>query len=107
VQMHQNGLGRALAVPVLMPMMSICARMRAMCATAVLMLVEAEAGVGLWLSAFWGSWCILRQTREMSHVDGTGGWARLCIYLKVLQAGCRSNFSLVLQRMEGPSGENR
>jgi hypothetical protein len=72
VQMHQNGLGRVLVVPVLMSMMSIHARKRVTCATAVPMLVAVEVGVGLGPSAFWGSWCILGQTHETSHVDGVG-----------------------------------
>lgn len=106
VQMHQNGLGCALVVPVLMSMMSIHARKRVTCvtATAALMLVEAEVGVGLGPSAFWGSWCILGQTRETSHVDGTGARARLCIYLKESQADCRWWFSPALLTTEVPSG---
>lgn len=107
VQMHQNGLGCAPVVPVLMSMMSIHARKRVTCATvtAALMLVEAEVGVGLGPSAFWGSWCILGQTHETSHVDGTGARARLCIYLKESQADCRSRSSPgLMMMMEVPNG---
>jgi hypothetical protein len=76
VQMHQNGLGRALVVPVLMSMMSIHARKRVMCATVALMLVEAEVGVGLEPCAFWGSWCTLGQTRKTSHAGVVDEQAR-------------------------------
>ena len=111
VQMHQNGLGCALVVPVLMSMMSIHARKRVTCATATataaLMLVEAEVGVGLGPSAFLGSWCILGQTHETSHVDGIGARARLCIYLKESQADGRLQFSPALLMMEVPNGGSK
>jgi hypothetical protein len=109
VQMHQNGLGCALVVSVLMSMMSIRARKRVTCAIVALRLVVAVVGVGLWPCAFWGSWCILGQTHETSHVDGNDGRARLCIYLnlKVSLAGCHSNFSPDSRTTEEPSGGSR
>jgi hypothetical protein len=107
VQMHQNGLGCALVVLVLMSMMTIRARRRVTCAIAALMLVEAEVDVGLEPCAFWGSWCTLGQTHETSHVDGTDGRARLCIYLKASLVGCRSNSSPDLRTTAVPSGGSR
>jgi hypothetical protein len=74
---------------------------------AALMLAEVEAGVGLWPSVFWGSWCILGQTHETSHVDGAGRRARLCIYLMVSLAGCRSSSFPDSRKMEAPSGGSR
>jgi hypothetical protein len=107
VQMHQNGLGRALVVPVLMSMMSIRARKRVMCATAALMLVVAEVGAGLGPFAFWGSWRNLGQTHETSHVGGIGRRARLCIYLKASPAGSRLKSCPGRRMRVVPSGENR
>lgn len=91
--MHQNGLGCALVALVLMPLMSICARKMATCVTEAPTLGAVELGGRLGPSAFWGSWCSLGQMLGMPRVDGQGTKAKLCIYLKELQADYRLSSS--------------
>jgi hypothetical protein len=92
---------------VLMSMMTIRARKRVTCVTAGLMLVVEAVGAGLRPSAFWGSWCILGQTHETSHVDGACRWARLCIYLMASLAADRLNSFPGSKMMEVPSDGSR
>lgn len=71
VEMRPNDLLHVPVVLASMPMTTICARRMVMCTVPQRWAVE-PVGVGLGPSAFWGSWRTLSQTREMSHVDGTG-----------------------------------
>lgn len=102
-QMHQNDLGRVHVVRASMPMTTICARMRAMYATEVQTLGVVAVGVGLGPSASWGSWYILRQTHERSHVDGAGKQAKLCIYLMASRVDSHLCSSLAVRMKEVPS----
>lgn len=77
-----------------------------MYATEVPRLEAAVVGVGLGPSASLGSWCILRQTHEMPHVDGDDKQARLCIYLKAWLADCRSESFLAVKTKGEPSDGN-
>lgn len=78
-----------------------------MCMTEVPTLGAVELGDRLGPSASLGSWCNLGQTHERPHVDGSGTKkAKLCIYLKALQADSRSKTSLA-GTWVAPNGESK